>query len=166
MNDARDVCESDAETDAGAMRGITPSFGGLSPRDAAQLRWSRAREREAAAEESYAEPSDTEVRAEIIAALKRKARQGDEAAARELRNWLPPLPPDPSVLSELEQLELAKRELLSSILLVAAEVGWDAIAQGARIAATIALLRADLRGASESQPPRSIAPSATYSESG
>jgi hypothetical protein len=130
MNDVRDVRERNAETDAGVMPGlmrdVRPSFGGLSPREAAQLRWSKERERHEG-EEDDAELSDAETRAQIIDALKKKARAGDEAAARELRNWLPPLPADPSTLSELEALERDKRALLSRVLLLMADVGWDEV---------------------------------------
>jgi hypothetical protein len=65
-----------AVDDAKGMRGNDRNFGGLTPSEAAQRRWSGSREQE----------SDTTTPlAKTRAALERKAASGDVQAARELR---------------------------------------------------------------------------------
>jgi hypothetical protein len=86
---AKDDASADAEVDGRGnaiadAEGEKP-FGGLSPSEAAQRRWSQERAREASAETSGTDAIPTD--ADIVAALRRKAEKGDTAAARELREW-------------------------------------------------------------------------------
>lgn len=89
--------------DAGAQRAQSAAegrtFGGLSPAEAARLRWAKERARKAEQEEHADEDGATprlvlvpiRQRA-VIAALEAKASTGDVQAARELRPWLDRVP--------------------------------------------------------------------------
>jgi hypothetical protein len=71
------AADGDAREDAVAYAEEEKPFGGLTPSEAAQRRWSQERQ----LEQAPAVPA-------ITAALERKARAGDVHAAREYREWL------------------------------------------------------------------------------
>jgi hypothetical protein len=92
-------------------------------REAAQLRWSRQRERNARDEEDDA-GRDDDVRvvkcparvARIIRALESQAVNGNAHAARELRSWLAEYPPKDEAI-RLEDLDRQTRDRLLARLL-------------------------------------------------
>jgi hypothetical protein len=74
---SEDDAGSNAGSDAVDMRGRESPFGGLTPSEAAQRRWSGARRQES--------PADLDPLAKQRAALEKKANTGDVYAVRELR---------------------------------------------------------------------------------
>ena len=111
----------DAGEDAGECaphkREEAGTFGYLNPSEAARLRWSRERARQASSETLDAEKIEHEDEAEVVAALRKKARAGDANAARELRAWLDrkqerPTEVDAAALSRGLRDEILRRLLL------------------------------------------------------
>jgi hypothetical protein len=113
----------DACADASGMRqgeAHAASFrtlrGGHDPRELAQRRWAKQRERQDGADSAPASEAD-HVRlvtvpariGKVIAALEREAANGNANAARELRGWLAEYPPDDTELS-VEKLDKKTRQ--------------------------------------------------------
>lgn len=75
--------DAQAEEDATAIPGTPSRFGSLSPSEAARKRWDS--ERESVATGPQGSQTDHE---KVLLALWKKAKAGDVAGARELREWL------------------------------------------------------------------------------
>jgi len=105
--DAPDAQES-AEGDAEQVRDTSKSWGGMSPSEAASLRWKQERARQAE-QESVTAGEDIVVRttvpvSTIIKRLSKDAQGGSHQAARELRAWLSDVVVETSTsLSELDE---------------------------------------------------------------
>lgn len=124
--------ESDAKVDPvdaaqasdGTMRGSERKFGGLSPKEAADLRWEKQRARALEADEAIiAGASDALLvlvpvaKGLVIKRLDEDARKGSTQAARELRAWLSEYPPtdesfDPASIERVQRVRLYARLLM------------------------------------------------------
>lgn len=118
-SELREEAQGEAEGDAEHVRGVSPTFGGLSASEAASLRWDKERARQAELE-AVETGSDVIVRttvpvSTIIKRLSADAQKGNTQAARELRAWLSEVAVESRTdLSDLD--ERTRQALLARLL--------------------------------------------------